>query len=332
MSRSGILAAGNWIVDHVKLIDEFPKEDALVSITSESDSNGGGPYNVLKNLARLGAPFPLSGAGLVGEDADGTAILADCDALGIDRSRIERTPEAPTSYTDVMTVSSSGRRTFFHQRGANSRFDGSGIDFAQTGAKFFYLGYLLLLDSLDELQPGGNTLAADLLERAGAAGCKTAVDLVSAQSGKFREVVAPALPHVDYLFVNEYEAGSLLDDDLEVCNRDELLEAAERIRSMGVRELVIIHRPDGAVVSGDGVRLWQGSIIMPEDRIAGAVGAGDAFAAGMLLGLHEEQAVEDCLRQAVCCAALCLTDPTTSGGMSSVDDALALADEFGFLD
>ena len=326
--RQGILAAGNWIVDHVKMIEEFPTEDALVSITSESDSNGGGPYNLLKDLARLGAEFPLSGAGLVGDDADGAEILRECDQLGIDRSRIALSPDAPTSYTDVMTVAATGRRTFFHQRGANARFDGAGIDFSSSDAKLFYLGYLLLLDALDEVHRDGSTLAAGLLERASAAGHKTAVDLVSAQSGQFRQIVSPSLPHVDFLFLNEYEAGCLLAAELGSCDREELIGAAAEIRALGVRELVIIHRPDGVAVAADDERFWQGSVAMPDENIAGA--AGDAFAAGMLLGLHDDLPVSQCLRQAVCCAALCLTDPTTSGGMAPLAAALEIGERFGF--
>lgn len=330
--RQGILAAGNWIVDHVKMIEAFPSEDALVSITGESDSNGGGPYNLLKDLVRLGAAFPLCGAGLIGDDADGAAILAECDALGIDRSLIWQSASLPTSYTDVMTVASSGRRTFFHQRGANARFDGAQIDFGQSGAKIFYLGYLLLLDALDVVRADGSTPAVDLLRRATASGQQTAVDLVSAQAGKFREVVAPSLPHIDYLFLNEYEAGSLLGIELGSCGSEGILSAAEQIRASGVRGLVVIHRPDGAGVVGDRFAVWQGSVALPVDRIAGSVGAGDAFAAGMLLGLHDDRPVGECVRQAVCAAALCLLDPTTSGGMAPIADALALGEQYGFRD
>ena len=52
-SRQGILAAGNFIVDYVKVIDGYPVQDMLASILSESRSNGGGPYNVLKDLAAM---------------------------------------------------------------------------------------------------------------------------------------------------------------------------------------------------------------------------------------------------------------------------------------
>ena len=69
--RSGFLAAGNWIIDHVKMIDEYPDQDALCFIGEQSTSNGGGPFNVLVDLARSGAACPLAAAGLVGDDANG---------------------------------------------------------------------------------------------------------------------------------------------------------------------------------------------------------------------------------------------------------------------
>ncbi|MDB6137593.1 MAG: PfkB domain protein [Verrucomicrobiaceae bacterium] len=66
MTRNGILAGGNFIIDYVKIIDAYPLQDMLSTIVRETSSNGGGPYNVLKDLAAMRAPFPLEAAGLVG--------------------------------------------------------------------------------------------------------------------------------------------------------------------------------------------------------------------------------------------------------------------------
>src|SRR5688572_10965322 len=119
-SRSGLLGAGNFIVDHVKIIDYYPGEEMLASILRESSANGGGPYNILKDLAKMGAAFPLSAAGLIGNDSTGRWILEDCAAHQIDTARLRQTNAVSTSYTDAFTVESTGRRTFFHQRGANA--------------------------------------------------------------------------------------------------------------------------------------------------------------------------------------------------------------------
>jgi hypothetical protein len=101
----GILAGGNWIVDRPKIIDVYPVQDSLANILRETSSNGGGPYNVLIDLARLQVPFPLFALGLVGDDPAGEFIRRD-------------------------------------------------------------LGYLLLLDRLDQPDPKYGTVTASLLARA----------------------------------------------------------------------------------------------------------------------------------------------------------------------
>src|SRR5712671_992139 len=77
-ARYGLLAGGNWIIDQVKLLDVYPQPEQLANIRSQAQGSGGAPYNVLVNLARLGIPFPLFAAGLVGRDALGQLILEDC--------------------------------------------------------------------------------------------------------------------------------------------------------------------------------------------------------------------------------------------------------------
>ena len=98
IKRSGILAGGNWIVDQVKMVDVFPQRETLANILSQSQGAGGSPYNLVVNLAKLGAKFPLAAVGLVGKDALGEYILADLKRHKIDARNIKVTPKAPTSY------------------------------------------------------------------------------------------------------------------------------------------------------------------------------------------------------------------------------------------
>ena len=128
-AHRGLLAGGNWIIDRVKLIDGYPPPEQLANILAESTGTGGGPYNVLLDLAQSGAPFPLIAAGLVGQDDNGAQILADCRRHKIDVRYLNQTSKAVTSYTDVMTERATGRRTFFHARGANARWAGTNLDF-----------------------------------------------------------------------------------------------------------------------------------------------------------------------------------------------------------
>ncbi|MGI8601484.1 MAG: carbohydrate kinase family protein [Verrucomicrobiales bacterium] len=332
--RSGLLAAGNFLVDHVKIVDYYPREEMLASILRESSSNGGGPYNILKDLAKMGAPFALNAAGLIGKDATGDWIVQDCRAHGIEVGSLLRTNEAPTSYTDAFTVESTARRTFFHQRGTNALLAPEHFNLAASTARLFYLGYLMLLDRLDRVEAGGTTGASRVLEAASTAGLITFADMVSLEHPEFARSTAASLPHLDYLLLNEIEAGNLVGRSLRKPHEPDWLaieSAATSLLGKGVRLGVVVHFVEGAVCAHkEGQIFRQGSLNLPPNLMKGATGAGDAFAAGFIWGIHEDYPIDLCLRQAVSAAAMCLGDPTTSEGMAPLAHALALADEYGY--
>ena len=333
--RRGLLAGGNWIIDQVKMIDVYPQPEQLGNIRSQSQGTGGAPYNVLIDLAKSGAPFPLLAAGMVGKDSLGERILDDCRTNRIDIRNLSRTTKAPTSYTDVMTEQGHGRRTFFHARGANALWRGADLDFNRSRARIFHLGYLLLLDALDEPDSKFGTKAARLLSDAQAAGVKTSVDVVSEDSDRFAKIVNPALRHVDYCILNEIEAGKTTGFKLRTpegaLDTVALRHAAGALLQQGVRELVVIHFPEGAFArTRKGEDFWQSSLKLPPNYISGTAGAGDAFCAGVLLGLHEDWDLQKCLLTGVCIAAASLADSTCTHGVKSLANSLALAKKFKF--
>jgi len=333
--HAGLLAGGNWIRDQVKIIDVYPQPEQLGNIRSQSEGTGGAAYNVLIDLAKSGAPFPLMAAGLVGHDPLGERILDDCRTHKIEIRTLTRTEKAPTSYTDVMTEIGHGRRTFFHARGANALWRGADLDFTRAKARIFHLGYLLLLDALDEPDAKFGTKAARLLASAQAAGIKTSVDVVSEDSDRFPNIVNPALKHVDYCILNEIEAGKTTG--FKVRNADggldtvALRHAAGALLQQGVRELVVIHFSEGAFArTRKGEDYWQPSLKLPQNYIVGTAGAGDAFCAGVLLGLHEGWELPRCLLTGVSIAAASLSDATCTSGVKSLGSSLALAKKYGF--
>lgn len=333
--RHGLLAGGNWIIDHVKLIDVYPQPEQLANISHEHTGTGGGPYNVLLDLAQAGAPFPLAAAGLVGQDADGAGIIADCRRRKISTRFLKSTPRTFTSYTDVMTEQTSGRRTFFHARGANALWDGATIDFHKTRARIFHLGYLLLLDQLDRPDARYGTKAGRLLATAQAAGLRTSVDTVSEDSNRFVELVRPTLKHVDYCILNEIEAGRITGFKVRQADgRPDpaaLRHAAGALLQLGVSDLVVIHFPEGALARNrHGADVWQSALKLPAQYIRGTAGAGDAFCAGVLWGLHEDWDLSRSLLTGVCLAAASLADPTCTKGVKSLGSALTLARKYGF--
>lgn len=308
--RKGIAAAGNWIVDRVKIIDIWPQEERLANVLGEARSGGGGAHNVLIDLALMKAPFPLRGVGVVGSDEDGRWLLKEAQDLGIDASGIRTTRDAPTSYTEVMTVKSTGRRTFFYNRGANALLEDKDID--PGDCKILHLAYLLLLDRVDPA-------AAAILKRIRGLGVKTSVDLVSAEKARFAEVVLPAIEHIDYFILNEIEAGECTGHRIRKSDGKFDRKALEgSARKLFRENLVVIHLPEGAFAKSP-----QGEAWVPSQRvknIVSTVGAGDAFCAGVLFGLHEDWPLEKCLDLGHRAAAACLSHETTTGGLRPVSE------------
>jgi sugar/nucleoside kinase (ribokinase family) len=308
--RLGITAAGNWILDRVKVIDAWPQEERLADILSETQAGGGGAHNVLVDLALLKAPFPLRACGVVGNDEDGKWLMAEAYQLGIDISGLRTTREQPTSSTDVMSVKASGRRTFFHNRGANRMLEDEDLD--PGNSRIFHLAYLLLLDRIDPM-------AARILQRLRATGVKTSVDLVSGERARFKDVVLPALDHVDYLIINEIEAAECAGIPIRksdgTFDRDGLAAAARKLHRGNV---VVVHLPEGAFALSEAGETWVPS--KPVAKIVSTVGAGDAFCAGVLYGVHEEWPMQQCLDLGHLAAAACIGHETTTGGLRPVSE------------
>jgi sugar/nucleoside kinase (ribokinase family) len=103
--------------------------------------------------------------------------------------------------------------------------------------------------------------------------------------------VLPALRHLDYLVINELEAGEFsgleMRDANDALHIAHIAEAATQLAA-GVRQRVVIHCPEGAWGEAPGEQgRWIPSWMLEQEEIIGSVGAGDAFCAGFLYGCHE---------------------------------------------
>jgi sugar/nucleoside kinase (ribokinase family) len=190
------------------------------------------------------------------------------------------------------------------------------------------------LDSLDAPCPTFGTKSAELLHRASELGYVTSADVVSEESDRYRQVVFPALRHLDLLFMNEFEAGHMVDSKIRVgdaIDRAALVSTAETLLKAGVRQWVIIHFPEGILaLSSGGKQLYQPSLKLPADQIKGATGAGDAVTAGVLFGYLEELPMETCLLFGVCAAAACMEHPSASDGVLPLPKCLEAVDDLPF--
>ncbi len=334
-NRKGIACGGNWIVDLVKVVDVYPSETSLANITGESMGGGGCALNVALNLAIFDGSIDIYGLGVIGTDPYGNFVLEQFRKHpNVHLDQLKRTSKIGTSYTDVFNVSSTGRRTFFHYRGANSVFCPEDVDLDRLPVELFHLGYLNLLDTMSKPDDQYKTVAARLLAHVQEKGIKTSIDLVSEDSERFRQIAAPALPYTTYCIINDFEAEKLSGIPLRSGHAlvpANLKGIATSILELGVGELVVIHFPEGAyLLTKDRNEILQPSLDLPADFIVGSTGAGDSFCAGMLYGLYRGWSNEKALRFAVCAGAMNLSDLTTTGGIRSWQEVLGMEQRFPY--
>ncbi len=332
MERKGIIAAGNMLVDHVHQIVQWPERGWLAEIVHSERATGGAPLNVLLTLAKMHVSLPLQAVGLIGEDSDGDYIMAMLDQYHVNRQRVQRTTFAPTSMSQVMT-DPSGQRTFFHSPAANRLLDLPAFDRLDSSMKIFHLGYLLLLDSLDMPDEEFGTRSARLLAQMREQGYETSLDLVSRKGDpRYQPLVLPALRYVDYLVINELEAGEF--SGLEMRNGDDAPDidhialAASQLLAAGVKQRVVIHCPEGAWGEAQGEPgQWIASKQLEQDEIIGSVGAGDAFCAGFLYGCHEAWPLTDSIQLAHACARASLLAANAIDGAKTLEELKTLIDD-----
>lgn len=301
----GIAVAGTVLADKINQISAYPASGELTKILSVSRSVGGCVPNVGIDIKRVDPSITVKAVGKIGRDGDGDFIESVLRENGVDTEHLIR-GDMPTSFSDVMSIV-GGQRTFFSFPGACADFGYDDIDLEHLDVKMLHLAYFLLLDKVD------NGDGVKILKRAKELDIKTSIDLVTENSDRYY-VVKDCLPYTDNVIINETEAGMIAGIEP---NTENLEEIARAIKAMGVCERVIIHMPEVGVCLSDNGFFAIRSPKLPEGFIKGKTGAGDAFCAGALIGIHRGLDDLGILRLATKSATVSLSSPDAIGGMVS---------------
>ena len=327
---AGVAVAGSLVADVIKMISYYPDKGMLADISSESYGIGGCVSNTAVGVKKLDPSIEVKSIGLTGKDDKGKFLKEKLDAFGIDTSLIGETEKEVTSFSDVMTVTSTGERTFFHNRGACRLFDESCMHLDTLDAELVLLGYGGLLDAMNKLDETYGTVLAKTFHDMKQKGIETAMDVASLKDQEeMHRLIVPSLKYVDYLIVNEIESGMIAG----ISPRDEkgelipgaLEEICRRIMSFGVGKYCVVHAPEvGCAVDRDGKYYEEPSLKLPKGYIVGAVGAGDSFCAGILYSIYKKLPVQEALKIGASSAAANLSAGDSVGGLRNIEETMEL--------
>ena len=330
--ENGVIFAGNLIVDQLKFVERWPREMGLTNITSQAKALGGLACNCAIDMAKLAPEVPLRLVGIVGNDAQGDHILNEFSKFpSIDAGMVMRAGE--TSFTDVITTP-GGERTFFFFPGSGVLLGPEHFDFTKMKADIMHIGYILLLNKLDAPDPDYPTGMCRVLDAARKAGIMTSVDLVSESGDRYKDIAIPSFAYADIVTINDIEAegvtgitlrdadGKLIEEALEPCVR--------ALAELGVGKWICVHMPEIAtgfdVQSGEYITARTLSI--PEGFIMSSVGAGDAFATGLIYAVYRGLSLAEALFEANTVAAYSLKGIGASDAVKPLAEVLAEMEQY----
>jgi ribokinase len=278
-----VVVVGSYIVALVMDTDRLPLEGETVFGRNYHETYGGKGSNMAVAAARLGAAVDF--VGRVGSDAHGQAFLDLLAREGVGAAGVSISTTQPTA-TGIILFSARGTNAIVIDRGANGELAASHV-----------VAQAPLADE--------TTVVVSPLEIPLAA-AQAAARLVRARGGKAILNPAPAqdlrqedLADFFALTPNETEArvclGLAPDEPLP------MEELAHRWLGLGVPQVVITLGAQGALwASAAGVQHIGALCVDTID----AVGAGDAFNAGLAVGLAEGRSMRDAICLGITAASL----------------------------
>jgi sugar/nucleoside kinase (ribokinase family) len=260
-----VLCIGDVMLDVVTKIEVMPSEINYGSDTPAkiSTHGGGAAGNVAAWLTRTDARATI--VGHVGNDAAGSALVNEFDALGVQHHNLA--VDNGHSGVVVVLVDPTGERTMFPDNGANSGLHIGDLPELEGFNAVYISGY-------SPLDPSSLTGVKEMIAKIRSAGITIYFDPASV--GGMKEVaieeVKSWLPMMDVLLLNEEEAIYLSGDSNIEIALDYLLTQCQTV--------VIKRGSQGAIGKSRG----GDSVSVPAipTTVVDTTGAGDSFAAGFI--------------------------------------------------
>ncbi|MGZ3184943.1 MAG: ribokinase [Telluria sp.] len=244
---------------------------------------GGKGANQAVAAARQGARVRLIGA--VGTDAFGRDGVAALAAEGIDVSAVSSVTTAPSGVAGIC-VDGSGANAIVLAPGANLAVS---VEQVEQAAALIAASDFLVCQLEIPLATTARALAL-----AHAAGVRTLFNPAPAQA-----IDDALLAQVDYLVVNETEAGQLTG--LQVDGHANAQAAARALRARGAGTVLVTMGGCGVQVCADGVDAFAPALKV---AVVDTTAAGDTFVGALAVALAQGESLMDAVAYAQHAAAL----------------------------
>jgi sugar/nucleoside kinase (ribokinase family) len=297
MPEFEVLVIGRSCVDHIAVVEAFPRENTKTAITRRLVEGGGQGGTAAACIARLGGRVCY--VGRLGDDGPGRTCLQRLSAFDVDTRHVQILPGGRTPEAFIFVTAASGDRTIFYEPNRLPRLEARDLPDG-----LFSRAPVLLLD------PETTYLAGRLPERGGLQ--------VVYDAERWREGMAAMLQRADYFIPSR----DFLDDEHAGCGAGRLADRLSALQARVKGRLVVTDGSRGAYYFDRG-RLMQ--VPAPAVAVRDTIGAGDNFHAAFALALSRGSDLPEIVRLAVAVASLSCRAYGGRDGVPALAEARRLA-------
>jgi sugar/nucleoside kinase (ribokinase family) len=304
-----LLITGQAPVD----MDELTRWAGPSNVTLCSAGSAG---YIAQDLARFGLKTSL--VSTLADDPFGDAILRILRECGLNTRYITRQPDTLSGIGIYMLLFGSKKRPLTYRMPTHlpwpKPFSNRQKEFLLESHRHIHCaGYLHFPDMW-------NNEMASLFQEAKSKGLSTSLDpqfVLFPVSTPWLDPLKELLQYTDWLLLDEDEAR-------QITREKDLEKAIAIFQSLGPKITVIKRGAQGSTLIQQKKLYELPAVKVPESEIVDAIGAGDAFDAGIIYGLLKEWPVEKCQKFATLAAASTLKG---SGGTASLSTVEALRNQ-----
>jgi len=295
-----IVIVGSFNADLTTYLERMPRPGETVSGDKFVTGPGGKGSNQAVATARLGADVTFIGR--VGDDVFANLAYDIWNAEGINTDYIVKDPDHATGVAPIF-VDSSGENMIAVVLGANLNIQKNDIDSARD--------VIANADVLMIQLEINHEMVGYALEVAKELGVTTILNPAPAA-----ELPNEYVNHADYITPNETELETLSQSE-----SDDVIANARSLLTTDDQTVIVTLGSQGAQIVQ---KAYQSQVGTFEVDVVDTTGAGDAFNAGLAVGLAEGKSLDDAVRFASATAALCVTKEGTAKSMPKREDVDAL--------
>ena len=293
---------GHISLDQILTVDEFPRMNTSVDVTSKQTSLGGTAANVAVTAARLGVPTAI--CAFVGNDLP-KAYEDQMASSGLIMDEVVKVDGYDTSAAIVVSDHNLDQKVLFFQ-GPHGYASKVGIDLLKNGKESKFVHFCTgepeyHIRMMRELRSDGRMIAID-----------PAQEIHRLWDER---LLKDAMSVSDMLFCNRFEAESVLK-----------YLGTDSFENVNYPFILCTRGVDGCDLYMDGVTLHFP--IVEANKVVDATGAGDSFRAGFYAGQYRGMSIEESVIVAATVSSFIVEDVGTLTNTPTWDQVMERADRY----